>query len=392
MGLKTSDAMEKPMRGNVESYADDLREAFAGLGGSSPEPEEPEPHPLQPRTSPKAEREPDPELDTSEPDGTQESKYGDPETPLSVIPEIEERAAAEKAAAQQVQAPDFWPDEDRQKFNALPDDATRQTVLDYQKSIEKSARDKFNAADRARKFEQEVGQIMAPFDAELQGAGMTRLDGIKRLVNAERLLRQNPQEGLNWLLSQYGGGQFEVVRKGAQPAQAQTAAPAAQQPSGNGHISEATVAQLVDQRFQSIIAAQQRQQQQAQVEEAQTRIQEFAVATGEDGAPKYPHFEEVKVHMGALMQSGAAQSLEDAYEQAIWTLPALREGLVKARQEAAAKAASEAQKQAVAKAKAARTPHTASRGQPTAEEDDDLSQQEVLRKVWRQQQSGVARV
>lgn len=387
MGLKTSDAMEKPMRGNVESYADDLREAFASHGMPAAEPEEPEPHPLQPRTAPKAEREPDPEIDASEPDGSQESKYGDPETELTIVPEIEERAAAAAAAAQQVHAPDFWTEDDRQKFNALPDDTTRRTVLDWQKSIEKAARDKFNAADRARKLEEEIGRVMAPFDAELQAAGVSRIDAIKRLVGAERLLRQNPQEGLNWLISQYGGGQFEVVRKGARPEQTATT-PAAAQPNGNGHITEATIAQLVDQRFQNIFAAQQRQQEQAQIEAAQTAIQEFAAATGEDGQPKHPHFEEVKGAMGALMQSGAASSLDDAYEQACWTLPALREGLMKQRQEAAAKAASEAQRQAVAKAKAARTPNTASRAHPLAEEDDDLPQQELLRKVWRQQQSG----
>ena len=77
-----------------------------------------------------------------------------------------------------------------------------------------------------------------------------------------------------------------------------------------------------------------RYQQAAQA--AETTIKEFAEAKGEDGAPLYPHFDAVKVQMGALMQSGAADDLKSAYEQAIWTQPALREQLTKAQQEAAA--------------------------------------------------------
>ena len=90
-------------------------------------------HPLKPRATLKEEREPDPELDTSEPDGSQESKYGDPETELSVKPEIEEREAVKtvKAEAAKVQAPEHWSDEDKAKFSALPDDPTRTAILDW---------------------------------------------------------------------------------------------------------------------------------------------------------------------------------------------------------------------------------------------------------------------
>lgn len=387
MALLKHETMSKPRNTDEDSYADDLRATWASMTdgeSSDAEPEEAS-TPLQPKAAPPKEApEPDPEVDTSPPDGSQESQYGDPETAPSIEPEVEARKAEAKAAEQQVQAPEFWTSEDKAKFAALPDDTIRQTVLDWRTQIEKGAQEKFEAAAEARKFHDEVGRILAPFDGELQNAGLTRVDGIKRLVNAERLLRQNPQQGLQWLLDQYGQGQFAVVRRDAQP----TAAQPAQQQTGNGNVNE-LVAQIVDQRFQAIQAAEEQRQNAAVLQAAQETLQQFTDAKGEDGQPKYPHFEEVKVQMAALIQSGAASGLEEAYEQAIWTRPALRERLTKAQQESAAKSVADAQRQAVAKAKAARTPKTASTSVPVADEDEDLPQQELLKKVWRQQATGL---
>ena len=114
---------------------------------------------------------------------------------------------------------------------------------------------------------------------------------------------------------------------------------------------------------------------------AEQQIKEFAEAKDQAGNPKFPHFEAVKSTMGALIQSASASrqvlSLEEAYNQAIWTRPDIREALTQAQQAEAARTAAEQRRSAVAKAQAARTPRTASTPMPP-EDLSKLSTRELL--------------
>ena len=47
-------------------------------------------------------------------------------------------------------------------------------------------------------------------------------------------------------------------------------------------------------------------------------------ATDDTGQPRYPHADKVMADMVALMRSGAATSIEDAYERALWMDPTTR--------------------------------------------------------------------
>lgn len=57
----------------------------------------------------------------------------------------------------------------------------------------------------------------------------------------------------------------------------------------------------------------------------QSHISAFASATNADGTPKHPHFETVKASMGALLSSGAANTLDDAYQLAVKPIMAVIE-------------------------------------------------------------------
>ena len=275
------------------------------------------------------------------------------------------------------EVPEHWSEEDKALLAKLPNDTARRDFLALYKRMETGANEKFEQAAEARKFHDEVGQLIAPFDAELQAAGLTRVDGIKRLVDAERLLRQNPQAGLQWLLDQYGAGQYQIVPKGAHP-----------QPNGKDNgVRDPRVDAILAERAEQERAAQIAQQRQMveQTNAAQTRIKEFAEAKDDAGNLKYPHFQAVRSTMGALIQgavaSGQQLSLEDAYQQAAWANPALREELTKAQQEAAAKSAAEQRKEAVRKARAASTPRTASQFAAIEDGEDDEDIEVTMRKV-----------
>jgi len=52
-------------------------------------------------------------------------------------------------------------------------------------------------------------------------------------------------------------------------------------------------------------------------------------------SPGHEHFEQVRVRMGSLLESGEAKDMEEAYQQAIWSHPEIRSSLIAAQSKAA---------------------------------------------------------
>ncbi len=91
---------------------------------------------------------------------------------------------------------------------------------------------------------------------------------------------------------------------------------------------QAYVAQLVQQAVQPFQA----QAEQQQTQQLQSTIDQFA------SRPDRPFFNDVRVHMGQLIQAGAAKTMDEAYEQATWANPAIRAHLLEVDREATEKA------------------------------------------------------
>lgn len=70
--------------------------------------------------------------------------------------------------------------------------------------------------------------------------------------------------------------------------------------------------------IRSTITNAEQQRQEAVIAENKAKIAAFA------GDPAHPHFDKVSSDMAALLQSGAAKTLEDAYERAVWMNPETR--------------------------------------------------------------------
>src|SRR6185437_12722421 len=70
---------------------------------------------------------------------------------------------------------------------------------------------------------------------------------------------------------------------------------------------------------------QQEQQRKQQAEQAELtrQIEEFS------SSPNRPHFESVRDDMSKLLQAGYAESLDDAYDKAVWARPDIRSTLLK---------------------------------------------------------------
>lgn len=78
---------------------------------------------------------------------------------------------------------------------------------------------------------------------------------------------------------------------------------------------------------------------QNEAQSIQSQIAAFRDAKNDDGSPKYPHFEAARSRMAPLI--GEGKTLEDAYAEAVWTVPEYRESQSAAQIKAAEKAARE---------------------------------------------------
>ncbi|MCX4348518.1 MAG: hypothetical protein OSJ76_01900 [Alphaproteobacteria bacterium] len=68
--------------------------------------------------------------------------------------------------------------------------------------------------------------------------------------------------------------------------------------------------------------------------ELKAEIQNFIDAKDDSGALVHPHFDKVKHIMGKLMTSAAVKNIQEAYDQAVWLDPEIRQQLMAAQSEA----------------------------------------------------------
>lgn len=100
---------------------------------------------------------------------------------------------------------------------------------------------------------------------------------------------------------------------------------------------------------------QDQERQQREDQSLQQTIAEFSTAPGHE------HFDRVRTRMGALLDSGEAKDMEDAYQQAIWAHPDIRSTLIEAQSKAAEEKRQADQK---AKAEAAKSAAVSVKGSP----------------------------
>lgn len=124
----------------------------------------------------------------------------------------------------------------------------------------------------------------------------------------------------------------------------------------------------LNQQVAQVRAAQAAQSQQADTEadqQLEARIQSFATDTDAEGKLTHPDFEDVRLQMSGLMVATPELGMEDAYRDAVWSSPKLREAKLaedrrQVETEAATKAAEEKAKEKTARAEKAKQARKAS--------------------------------
>lgn len=112
-------------------------------------------------------------------------------------------------------------------------------------------------------------------------------------------------------------------------------------------------------------------------ERATQIVSEFAGAKDDNGQAKHPYFEQVRDAMRGLLNSGAAQTMEDAYEKAVWITPEIREKFL------ADKSAADLSAK-VAEAEKAKAAGFALKGKTAKKDLSEMSTREVLEMKMRE--------
>lgn len=174
-----------------------------------------------------------------------------------------------------------------------------------------------------------IKEIAAPYEAIIRSEGGTVEGAFKDLLNTSYILRtgspQQKAQAIQAAIQQFGVD-VRLLGQGQQQVDPNIA-----------HLQR-EIQTLRQQANPETIKSQ--LQEQMERDNIQKQISEFAAN------PKNAHFETVRSQMGALITSGQAKDLQDAYEQACWANPSIRSELLKAQsaQEAEKKKAEMAKK------------------------------------------------
>lgn len=228
-----------------------------------------------------------------------------------------------KDVKREIKAPASWKSEARAKWETLPDDIRAEVAR-----REEETHSIISRHDDDRAFAKQLKEVINPYMPLIQSEGGTPAGAVRDLLNTAYVLRTGSPQQKATLLRQVAQQYGVDLSQGAQTQQVPND-PIVQQ-----------LYQKVAQLEGTLTNAERAKQQQEQSAINQ-QIQAFA------SDPKNVHFEAVKPHMAALLQSGLAKDMEDAYEQAIYARPDIRSTFLEQRN-----AESETKRVAEAKVKA----------------------------------------
>jgi hypothetical protein len=267
--------------------------------------------------------------------------------PDAPAPEVAVQTAetTQEQAKPAIDAPISWAAEQKAKWATLPPDTQA-----YIAQRDKESHEAISRAGQQIKAFEPIGKVIEQFSHVFQKNGLQPHDGIARMMAVNEMLENNPKAAIAEIAKAYGVNLQGETEQNAEPSSARAAE------------LEAEVA-----RIKSHLTEQHNKQVKAESDALAREIADFA--------KDKPHFESVRKVMAGLMSSGAAETMQDAYDKAIYADPTIRQSLQVDAQKAAEdkRKADEAERVAKAK-KAAGVNVKSSPGQSSQVKtmDDDL--------------------
>lgn len=296
---------------------------------------------------------------TNETEETEEVEQPDEVEETEAVDESEEVEAKKPA----IEAPSHWSLSDKETFAKAPPEL-QQWLLERHKSMEGDYTRKSQEVADIKKTWAPVQELFAPHMDTLRAQGQTPASVINHWASIDASLRQNPQQTLEWLAKQYNVSFGEPI----------------DETFIDPHVQ--SLQQEIQQLKQSVLQRQQVESQQ-RLTTVQQELQSFSEQKTEAGELAHPYFEDVVEDMVTLAKaeqaSGRTPKVGDLYEKAVWANPIVREKMLAAQHQAAAK---KAELEARAKAAKAKTAKKTIRTSPDGEASSDLSLRDFLTQAF----------
>lgn len=252
---------------------------------------------------------------------------------------------AEASTQEPIRVPASLPAALKAKFAELPPE-WQEVYLARDEDVNKAKAQWDTKAAQFNRLEEVIG----PRREQLTLAGITDADYLKTLFAADDWLKKDAPSAIAYLARSYG---VDLRQFGGQ-------APGQHQQAQDPYAPQLSAAlQPIMQQVQTL--QQSFQQQTAQAEQAKQATVQAEIAAFA-GDPAHLYFPDVKEHVAALLETGAAETLKDAYDMAVWASPTIRPLLLEAQSKAAAAASAKAEADAKAKADAAAQAKAAAAG------------------------------
>lgn len=260
--------------------------------------------------------------------------------------------AAPKPADEPILPPAEWKGAGKVQWNKLP------------KAVQQEMRETYESVNAARAEFEPLSRAIAPHrDLLIRDAGSVEA-GIQELMAHYHLFLTNPRGLIDHIARTRG------IDLGA---------PQGQPPQGTP-TQAPDISNLIAQTVQRAIAPIQERFQQTETQQTEQTISAF------QADPAHPYFNDVRVHMGQLLGAGAAKDLQDAYDQATWANPVIRQQLLQAQAEETAKTqAAEAAAARKAAAASLTGAPIAGAGAPEGRASKTESARETVLRAYREQ-------
>ena len=275
--------------------------------------------------------------------------------------ETEEVAETEEAAPQGIEAPVHWAQEDREMFAGQTPEAQK-WLLDRHKAMEGDYTRNMQARAEFDKTYQPIEQMLQPHMENLRAAGVNQTQYLGNLMQADKMLNDNPMQGIQQVAQMYGIDLNNLT-------------------AADESFVDPEVASLKQElsTIRNHLTAQEQTAQEANMNSATQKIEQFAAEKAEGGELAHPYFDRVfddLVNMAhAERNAGREADLSVIYEKAIWANPEIRNEILSGQQKAEQSKALEAAK---AKAKKAATASASIKGGSGVAPSSDLTLREEL--------------
>jgi hypothetical protein len=232
----------------------------------------------------------------------------------------EQKEATPTEQAEAIKAPSSWKKELQGRFSELP--------AEFQQEIQKREDDFHRGIAQYKQAAEFVKQLepIAPALQQLHERYGNSIQPIGQLVQLDSFANNDPVGFIQWFAKSKG-----IALDG----------------TGIENAQQNPMLQTLQQQVQQLsgyVQNQRQSQEQNEQQQALSAIEQFK------NSGKAENFDILREDMAALLQSGLASTIEDAYERALWQRQDLRQGLIakqlKSEQEKAKKAALEAKKAA----------------------------------------------